>query len=81
MTATNEMPTIGWVSENDDLLFFDNKEDAICIVHGVLHQYHHTAALIEAIEGMKPDIGCNCRDCRTKIAALQDIQDYLKERK
>jgi hypothetical protein len=71
MTATNEMPGVIWVYNRDGKL----EARDVSIVSGN-DQYHHTAALIEAIEGMKERY-----TNESYRAALQDVIDYLKERK
>ncbi len=84
MTATNEMPGVIW----GKLYTYDNAQYLMCKTTeqeevGYEHQYHHTAALIEAIEGMKaiPKPNCSCEACiegRVRDTALQDVIDILK---
>lgn len=73
---TNEMPGVIWADESGKQGFSFREWNRTDKNGGT--QYHHTAALIERIEGMKPYIGCDCRDCKIQRALLQDVIDILK---
>lgn len=71
MTQTNEMPGVIWpycFSKEEGIVFSSFKRS-----HDSKASYHHTAALIERLEGMKERY-TNV----AYLAALQDVIDILK---
>lgn len=79
MTNTNEMPGVIWVYTFEDVTFSDGEVMPYRIwqeanPHPILaDQYHHTAKLIERLEGMKERY-----TSESYRAALQDVIDILK---
>jgi hypothetical protein len=77
------MPDIGWISEYDDCLFFDNEEDARCIGHGKLTAYIKrdtvSAAVREAVDWIEKvyvsSLGEQRSNCRAALAALRGLGD------